>query len=906
MTIAASTPLFSNVFVLCTGRSGSQTFVRACEHFTNYTAGHETLSRALGPARLDYPNGHIEADNRLAWFLGRLEQRYGDKAFYVHLKRAPEKVAESYDQRWDHRFSLISGYNRSILMQTDFNRDVARDMVDTITANIDVFLASKSNVIEIDIDAPEDGFHAFAARIGAQGDLSAAIAEFKVNHNQRKVPEQGSKARVILHPSEMVEKITELEKKNNALLVEEAAVAGKIAKLQDRNDTLLADKVAVVDRITLLQDRNTKLLADKVAVVEKITSFQDRITKLLAEKVTVSDKNTVLQDRNTKLLAEKAKIEEQIAKLQDHNSSLLADKFAAVEQITIFKKAELFLEARIKSISAKVVEMKQIIDLQNRNNILLERKAAAEADLRKLKSSLQQVSKKSKKQKQILLILALPSIVGLSPVLLLIYVLKKLRRYILARKKTISASSSAKIETLSGSSAEEMESIPVATPTKMETPLSSSSAEIETHSAFVSAEKEPILSSSSVENETLPALPSEEVEPSRATSSAEMETLPSSPSIKSKILSAFTSAKTETQVVVDAFDLRQEKGPQAAIELLRRDERMLAKGVVDLFAAMDADSDETWLPLINRWGGANQIPQISLTTDGATRFSRMQFATLPPVPSPDLVTVIIPCFNCQDSVTQSVESILGQTWTNLEIIAVNDASTDNTGAVLDALAVRDARLRVLHNVVNVGPYVSKNRALQQAQGRYVTGHDGDDISLPDRIEKQVQSLHANQGAVATISFMVRLDEEGRFDGPTKAVSRTYDGIARLCPISLICDTNVLREKLGGWDCVRFGGDSELIDRITLALGDTFVRDKQIVMLCLNSATGLTSDPVHGINTPTGLSPVRRDYVKSYRAWHGAVATHELHLPFPHVPRKFDAPMEMLVPAEGLRKLLDLP
>jgi glycosyltransferase involved in cell wall biosynthesis len=329
-------------------------------------------------------------------------------------------------------------------------------------------------------------------------------------------------------------------------------------------------------------------------------------------------------------------------------------------------------------------------------------------------------------------------------------------------------------------------------------------------------------------------------------------------------------------------------------------------GAGDLFAAMDADRDESWLSLTNRWGGANQIPQISLTTDDGTRFSRMRFAKMPSVPSPDLVTVIIPCFNCQDLVAQSVESVLGQTWTNLEIIAVNDASTDKTGAVLDALASRDPRLRVLHNVVNVGPYVSKNRALQQAQGQYVTGQDGDDTSLPERIEKQVHSLHANRAAVATISYMVRLDEAGRFVGPTKSAKQSYDGIARLCPISLMCKTYVLRYLLGGWDCVRFGGDSEMIRRMSLAFGDTFVRDKRIAMLCLSSTGGLTNDPIYGINTPTGMSSVRRHYQKSYRAWHRAASKDDLHLPFPHLPRKFDAPKEMLVPAEGLKKVLDLP
>ncbi|MHC4834220.1 MAG: hypothetical protein ACYTFH_10095, partial [Planctomycetota bacterium] len=59
-----------NVFILSTGRAGSMSFERACSHITNYSAGHETRSGFLGQRRFDYPQNHIESDNRLAWLLG--------------------------------------------------------------------------------------------------------------------------------------------------------------------------------------------------------------------------------------------------------------------------------------------------------------------------------------------------------------------------------------------------------------------------------------------------------------------------------------------------------------------------------------------------------------------------------------------------------------------------------------------------------------------------------------------------------------------------------------------------------------------------------------------------------------------------------------------------------------------
>ncbi len=85
-----------NVFVLCTGRCGSSTFIEACHHIANYTSAHESRSSLLGAERLAYPAQHIEADNRLSWLLGRLDAAYGDSAFYVHLQRNHPDTAASF------------------------------------------------------------------------------------------------------------------------------------------------------------------------------------------------------------------------------------------------------------------------------------------------------------------------------------------------------------------------------------------------------------------------------------------------------------------------------------------------------------------------------------------------------------------------------------------------------------------------------------------------------------------------------------------------------------------------------------------------------------------------------------------------------------------------------------------
>jgi hypothetical protein len=165
----------------------------------------------LGQDRLAFPDSHIEADNRLSWILGRLEKKFGDDALYVHLTRDASKVAASYDKRWDHRFSLIYGYNRSILMQSVYDEGAAADLVETVTANIEAFLANKSHVIKIDIDAPQREFRRFVEMIGAEGDVEAAVAEFSVRHNQASSPSGVSKNNRLMRPDELQAAYSEIK-----------------------------------------------------------------------------------------------------------------------------------------------------------------------------------------------------------------------------------------------------------------------------------------------------------------------------------------------------------------------------------------------------------------------------------------------------------------------------------------------------------------------------------------------------------------------------------------------------------------------------------------------------------------------------------------------------------------------
>ena len=177
------------VFVLSTGRCGSLTFTRACTHISNYTASHESLSDRLGSDRFKYPDNHIESDNRLSWQLGQLDNIYGDNAFYVHLKRGKVQVARSVMARFFTPYSIIDTFCGSIRMNPPEKMSKAQrlqacyDYIDTVNANIELFLSSKSKKMTIEIEQAKEGFPVFWKAIEGVGDIDAALAEFDQKYN---------------------------------------------------------------------------------------------------------------------------------------------------------------------------------------------------------------------------------------------------------------------------------------------------------------------------------------------------------------------------------------------------------------------------------------------------------------------------------------------------------------------------------------------------------------------------------------------------------------------------------------------------------------------------------------------------------------------------------------------------
>jgi glycosyltransferase involved in cell wall biosynthesis len=138
---------------------------------------------------------------------------------------------------------------------------------------------------------------------------------------------------------------------------------------------------------------------------------------------------------------------------------------------------------------------------------------------------------------------------------------------------------------------------------------------------------------------------------------------------------------------------------------------------------------------------------------------------------PPRVTVLMSIYNGQDYLHESVTSILNQTFSDFEFLIVDDGSEDKTGEILEAFRQKDSRIVVIRNKKNMGLTRSLNKGLAQARGEYIARQDADDISLPNRLEKQVAVLDDHPAFVLVSSNIEFIDLHGR---PVKRSDRAGD------------------------------------------------------------------------------------------------------------------------------------
>ncbi|MFH6945329.1 glycosyltransferase family 2 protein [Flavobacterium sp. FlaQc-50] len=137
----------------------------------------------------------------------------------------------------------------------------------------------------------------------------------------------------------------------------------------------------------------------------------------------------------------------------------------------------------------------------------------------------------------------------------------------------------------------------------------------------------------------------------------------------------------------------------------------------------------------------------------------------------ELVSIIIPTYNTEKFIRATLKSVQNQSYQNWEAILVDDASTDQTVAIIAEFARNDNRIKFFQLAKNSGNGFARNVALEKATGKYIAYLDADDLWFPEKLEKQIRFLKANN-LPFTFSFYDCIDEEGndlsrRVEAPLK-------------------------------------------------------------------------------------------------------------------------------------------
>lgn len=321
---------------------------------------------------------------------------------------------------------------------------------------------------------------------------------------------------------------------------------------------------------------------------------------------------------------------------------------------------------------------------------------------------------------------------------------------------------------------------------------------------------------------------------------------------------------------------------------------VLAKSNV-LLVSQQQHKDAKRLNLLNQLWATHHLSRLRLA-DASLPLSLDNLAVSVPASllklNQPLISVIIPVYNAAHTLPTVLRSLFAQTCSSLELLLVDDASTDNSLAVINALQAEcpsHIQMRVLQQASNQGAYAARNAALAVAQGEFITVHDSDDWSHPQKLEHQVLVL-LNSSAQASLSYWVRATDDLLFHHWfLDHYGWVYPNIS-----SLMFRASVV-EALGFWDQVRVNADTEYRERIEAVFGaDSIVEVLPGVPLSFGRADAGSLSQHSSTHLVTQFSGLRNDYMQAARGWHACVASAaDLYLPQNPAQRPFVAPVLML-------------
>ncbi|MCE0487009.1 glycosyltransferase [Ornithinimicrobium sediminis] len=268
---------------------------------------------------------------------------------------------------------------------------------------------------------------------------------------------------------------------------------------------------------------------------------------------------------------------------------------------------------------------------------------------------------------------------------------------------------------------------------------------------------------------------------------------------------------------------------------------------------------------------------------------RLRVEARPSVDRPERVTVLMSAYRPGPALLTAVRSVLAQTWTNLELLVVDDASGPDGAEVLELAEALDPRVRVIRKAVNGGTYRARNTALRQATGDVAVVLDSDDWWHPQTLELCIRPLLDRPSLLATRAQGVRTSPELVLTRPGYVPRFTSAAtvLFRIRPVMA---------RIGFFDPTRKGADTEFARRMEAAFGPVIQDIKQTTTILRGGGETLSSAEFSN----GWRHPARHQYKSAYGVWHARVEQ-GLSDPYldPEQPRRFPEPRRWERPVHPL-------
>jgi hypothetical protein len=245
---------------------------------------------------------------------------------------------------------------------------------------------------------------------------------------------------------------------------------------------------------------------------------------------------------------------------------------------------------------------------------------------------------------------------------------------------------------------------------------------------------------------------------------------------------------------------------------------------------------------------------------------------------PARITTVVTTWRPGQALLTAVRSLAAQTWTNHEILLIDDGSPAEFDPVLRAATALDPRVRLIRMVANGGTYVARNAGLDAATGDFVTFQDSDDWSHPLRLERQVAPLLADEAIFSTTSTGMRVTPELVLTRVGVEQTRSYN------LSSLMIRRAAALNRVGYLDPVRKGADAEYVERARAVFGrpaTAHLGGAPLALIRLGDDSLSSAD-----YRPGWMHPARRSYLSAFQAWHTKIKHDKAD---PKAARAFAAP-----------------